>query len=60
MPSNVTVRDNDALTIKAVKNGFRIMRGQGPNRPFIFVRLSEVINLTNLLIDAFEKESNNQ
>lgn len=52
------VPDDNSLTIKAFKNGFRIMRGSGSNRPFVWVRPSEVINLTNLLIDAFEKESN--
>jgi hypothetical protein len=62
MPSapakTVTVTDDDALTIKTSRRGFRIMRGSGPNRPFVFVRPSEVTNLCDLLIDAFEKESN--
>jgi hypothetical protein len=54
-----TVTDDDALTVKVSTRGFRIMRGKGQNRPFVFVRPAEVINLTNLLIDAYE-ESNNQ
>lgn len=63
MPSapakNISIKDDDSLTVKISTRGYRIMRGSGSNRPFVFVRHSELVNLTNRLIDAYE-ESNNQ
>jgi hypothetical protein len=49
------VPDDDALTVKTCKTGYRIMRGRGDGQPFVWVRPGELINLANLLVDAHEE-----
>jgi hypothetical protein len=55
MPASTPVPDDDQITVKTCKTGFRVQRGSGADRPFLWVRPGELINLTNILIDEFEK-----
>jgi hypothetical protein len=59
MPAPTPVPDDDALTVKSCKTGFRIMRGRGEKHPFVWVRPGEVVHLANILIDELEKSNSN-
>jgi hypothetical protein len=62
MPSapakNITIKDNDPLTVKSCTSGYRIMRGR--RQAFVFVRNSEVLNLADQLVDAHEQREKEQ